>query len=198
MKAKSIILSLALVTIAVVSTNAQGFQLGIKGGANIYQVDGRSFDDTYKWGYSLGGFAEINFSKHFGIQPEVLWNEYQTRTAANNIGGVGYEDLSNGTDIKLNYLTIPVLLAFKPAKILTIHVGPQFGILINESQTFIDNSKNAFKRGDLSLLAGAQLNLAWFKLGARYFIGLNNLDDVGNSDTWKNQGFQIYAGVRIL
>ena len=196
MKAKSIILLLAFVTIALASTNAQGFQLGVKGGANIFQVDGRSFDQAFKYGYSIGGYAEINFSKHFGIQPELLWNEYQTRTA-DQYSQV-YTNLSASTDIQLNYLSIPVLLAFKPAKILTIHVGPQFGILINQSQSLIDNSKSAFKSGDLSMLAGAQLNLAWFKLGARYAIGLNNLDNVGNVDTWKSKGFQVYVGVRII
>ena len=196
MKAKSIILSLALVIIAIVSANAQGIQLGLKGGANFSQFSGRSLDQEYKFGYSLGGFAEINFSKHFGIQPELLWNEYQARTATD--ASTVYNDLSNGTNISLNYLSIPVLLAFRPSKLLTFHLGPQFGILINESQTLIDNSKNAFKGGDLSILAGAQLNLAWFKLGARYAIGLNNMDDLGNQDSWKSKGFQLYIGVRII
>jgi len=196
MKTKSIVLSLALVTIAFVSVNAQGFQLGIKGGANIYQVDGRSFNEEFKYGYSLGGFAEINFSKHFGIQPELLWNEYQTRTT-DQFYQV-YSNLSSNTDITLNYLSIPVLLAFRPSKLFTIHVGPQFGILINQSQSLINTSGDAFKKGDLSMLAGAQLNLAWFKLGARYAIGLNNIDGLGNQDKWTSKGFQIYVGVRII
>jgi hypothetical protein len=198
MKAKSIILSLSLLTIVVVSANAQGFQLGIKGGANIYQIDGRALSDQFRYGYSLGGFAEINFTKHFGIQPEVLWNQYQTRTA-DNASDV-YNGLSNGTNISLNYLTIPVLLAFKPAKILTLHVGPQFGILINQSQTFVSNAGDAFKKGDVSMLAGAQLNLAWFKLGARYSFGLNNINNTpaSNDDKWKSKGFQVYVGIRII
>jgi len=193
---KSIIFSLALVIISVASVNAQGFQLGIKGGVNATQIDGRSFEQGYRYGYALGGFAEINFTKHFGIQPEVLWNEYQTRTAT-SIGGA-YDGLSNNSDINLNYLTIPILLAFKPAKFLTIHLGPQFGYLINESQTLITNGKDAFKKGDFSMVGGAQLNLAWFKFGARYFIGLNNLDDVGQMDNWKNKGVQVYVGIRII
>jgi len=196
MKVKSIIFSLVLIIAGFVDANAQGVQLGAKGGINFSQFDGRSLDQEYKFGYSLGGFAEINFSKHFGIQPELLWNEYQARTAtdANTV----YEDLSNGTNISLNYLSIPILLAFKPSKLITFHLGPQFGILINESQTLVDNSKNAFKTGDLSILAGAQLNLAWFKLGARYAIGLNNIDDLGSQDSWKSKGFQVYVGVRII
>ena len=193
---KSVFLSFALLLTSIAFVQAQGFQLGVKGGANINQIEGRSFDQGYKYGYTLGGFAELNFSKHFGIQPEVLWNQFQTKTAT-SIGGA-YDGLSDNTNITLNYLTIPILLAFKPAKFLTFHVGSQFGILINESQTFVNNSKDAFKKGDFSLVGGAQLNLAWFKLGARYFAGLNNLDNVGNVDSWKNKGFQVYVGVRII
>ena len=196
MKAKSIVLSLALVAITIAGANAQGFQLGLKGGANLSQVQGRSFDQAFNYGYSLGGFADIKITKHFGIQPELLWNEYQTRTADN--ANQVYTNLSNGTNIKLNYLTIPLLLSFKPAKIISIQAGPQFGVLINESQTFIDNSKNAFKTGDLSVLAGVQLNLGWFRLGGRYVYGLTNLDNVGNVDSWKSQGYQVYIGVRII
>ena len=48
------------------------------------------------------------------------------------------------------------------------------------------------------MLAGLQLNLGWFKLGGRYVYGLNNLDNVGNVDTWKSQGYQVYVGVRII
>ena len=196
MKAKSIILSLAFLTITVVSVNAQGFQLGLKGGANLTQVQGRSFDQAYNYGYNIGGYADIKITKHFGIQPELMWNEYQTRTV--DVSNQVYPTINGSTYIKLNYLTVPLLLAFKPAKILTIQVGPQFGILMNESQTFVDNTKRAFKNGDLSMLAGLQLNLGWFKLGGRYVYGLNNLDNVGNVDTWKSQGYQVYVGVRII
>jgi hypothetical protein len=196
MKAKSIVLSLALVAITIAGANAQGFQLGLKGGANLSQVQGRTFDQAYNYGYTLGGFAEIKITKHFGIQPEVLWNEYQTRTVdANN---QVYPTINGNTFIKLNYLSIPLLLSFKPAKIISIQAGPQFGVLINESQTFVDNTKKAFKSGDLSMLAGVQLNLGWFKLGGRYVYGLTNMDNVGNVDTWKSQGYQVYIGVRII
>ena len=33
---------------------AQGFHVGVKGGANIFKVDGKQFEDEYKFGYNLG------------------------------------------------------------------------------------------------------------------------------------------------
>jgi hypothetical protein len=195
MKTKSIVLSFILITLTAAGTYAQGFHLGIKGGTNIYKIDGRSFDEQFKYGYSLGGFAEINFSKHFGIQPEVMWNQANARTA-DNIGTV--VDGATTQNITLNYLSIPLLLNIRPTKVLSILVGPQYGILINESDNLFNNGKNAFKKGDFSMVGGVQLNLTWFKVGARYFVGLNDIKDVTADDKWKNQGLQLYVGIRII
>ncbi|HVM89654.1 MAG TPA: porin family protein [Puia sp.] len=199
---KSIIFSFALIIISIAGANAQGFQLGVKGGVNFFNVQDKggtyspALNNQYQFGYNLGGFAILKLSKHVGIQPEIMWNEYQTRTADN--ANAIYDSLWPGKNINLNYLTIPLLLNLSPSKILTFQVGPQFGILINESQTFYNNTKDAFKKGDFSMVGGVQLNLAWFKLGARYVIGLNNISDLPNSNAWKSQGAQAYIGIKII
>src|ERR1700730_9260244 len=196
MKTKSIVLSFALLTMTVIVSYAQGFHVGIKGGANLYKIDGLSFDQQFKFGYSLGGFAEINFSKTLGIQPEVLWNQTKTRTT-DNFQQI-YQGFS-GQDVTLNYLSIPLLLSIRPIPLLSFQVGPQFGILINQNDNLFENGKNAFKKGDFSVLGGAQLNLGGFKAGARYVIGLNDIKDLPDGqDKWKNQGFQLYIGLRII
>jgi hypothetical protein len=62
-------------------TMAQGFHIGAKGGVNLFKVDGKSFDEEFQFGYTLGAFSEINFNKKWGIQPEVIWNQTNTRTS---------------------------------------------------------------------------------------------------------------------
>jgi len=175
---------------------AQGFHIGVKGGTNLTKIDGRSFDQGFKWGFSAGGFAEINFTDHIGIQPELLFNQSSTKTASdfNQV----YDQGINSRNVSLNYLSVPVLLALKPSPILSILVGPQFGILINQDENILANGKDAFKRGDFSAVGGAQLNLGGFKLGARYAIGLNNINDIGAEDKWKSQNIQLYIGFRII
>lgn len=195
MKTKAFLLSLALMTIFAAGSYAQGFQLGIKGGVNGYKIDNQSFAEGFRYGYSLGGFAEINFNKHFGIQPEVLWNQGKLRTTSDF--NVVYQGASF-ENVTLNYLSVPLLLTYRPAKILSLQLGPQFGILLNENDDLFNNGKNAFKKGDLSIVGGAQLNLAWFKLGARYFVGVTNVNDLPSQDKWTNQGFQLYVGIRII
>jgi hypothetical protein len=192
---KSFILTFVLVTVIVMGSYAQGFHIGIKGGANIVKIGGESFNDEFKFGYSLGGFAEINFTKEWGIQPELLWNQSKTTTST-SFQQI-YEGVA-GQDITLNYLNIPLLLTYRPVPILSLQAGPQFGILLNQTDNLFENGQNAFKSGDFSLLGGAQLNLGGFRAGARYFIGLNNINDLGSQDKWKNQGFQLYVGIRII
>lgn len=175
---------------------AQGFHLGGKIGTNISQITGRSFDQGFQWGFSAGAFAELNFTSKWGIQPELLFNQTQTQTAS-NFNDV-YEEGINSRSVSLNYLSIPILLSYKIIPLLSIQVGPQFGILMNTSQNITTNGVNAFKSGDFSMVGGAQLNLGPIKFGARYIYGITNLDNVTNEDTWKNQNFQLYFGLRIL
>lgn len=186
----------AFLVISASGIQAQGLHIGIKGGANIGQVDGRSFQDGYKWGYCLGGFAELNITSKWGLQPELLFS--QTSTQTSNLFNSIYPDGINYQNVKLNYMTIPVLLSWKPIPILSIQVGPQFGVLLSSSQNILGNGEKAFKSGDFALVGGAQVNLLKFKFGARYVSGLTNLDNVGSSDTWKNNSFQLYIGFRLF
>ena len=195
MKRNAFVLSLSLL-LAVVHTQAQGFHIGIKAGANLFKMDGESFDQEYKFGYNVGAFSELNFTSSWGLQPELLFNQtnYRTGTQFSSI----YPDGVNDVKGKLNYLSIPVLLSFRPIPLLSILAGPQFGILLNQDEHLDNNAGQAFKKGDLSFVGGAQLNLASIKVGARYVVGLNNINDLQNQNNWKNEGWQLYAGFRIF
>lgn len=173
------------------------FHIGIKGGANIMKVDGKSFTDEFRYGYHLGGFMEIRAGNKFVIQPEVLWNQYSTKldSSFKNV----YEDVFNGrANVKLNYLSIPILLNYKlVGKFLALQVGPQFGILLDQSKTLLQNGGDAFKKGDFSMVGGLQFRLLNFRLGARYVVGLNNISDLPDDNRWKSQGFQVSVGFAL-
>jgi hypothetical protein len=194
--------SFLLISILVFSfsnSQAQAFHIGGKIGTNISQITGRSFDQGFQWGFSAGAFAELNFTSKWGIQPELLFNQTQTQTAS-NFNDVYVEGI-NSQNVSLNYLNIPILLSYKIIPLLSLQVGPQFGILLNTSQNLTTNAINAVKTGNFSMVGGAQLNVGGLRLGARYIYGfsdINNLPPPGDVDTWKNQNFQIYVGLRIL
>jgi hypothetical protein len=185
-----------MLTFAVIQSRAQGLHLGVKGGANIFKIDGEGYNQEFQYGYNVGAFAEVNFPGAFGIQPELIWSQtnYHTGTTFHDVVPGGISDVKG----KLNYLSIPVLLSYRPAKIISFQAGPQFGILLNQDKSLMENGQEAFKKGDLSLVGGVQLNLASLVIGGRYVIGLNNINDVTNDNSWKNQGFQVYAGFRFF
>lgn len=172
------------------------FSIGVKGGVNLTKIDGKSFRDEFKTGYHLGGFANIPIGGGLGIQPEVLFNQYKTRTA-DNLSNAVQPALDGNTDIKLNYLTIPVLLTYRLAGPISLQAGPQFGVLIDQNKNLVQNGQEAFKKGDFSMLGGVQLNLLKLKLTGRYFVGLNNINDLTNQEKWNNQGWQLSVGLGL-
>src|ERR1700683_3629892 len=195
MKRNAFVLSTLLV-IAGLQSQAQGFHFGVKAGANLFKVDGESFNQEFQFGYMAGAFTQIYVNNKWGLQPELNFNQTNYRTG-NNFSAV-VPDGVNDVKGKLDWLTVPVLLSYRPIPILSLLAGPQFGILLNQDEHLINNAGDAFKKGDFSLVGGAQLNLGPVLAGARYVVGLTNLNDVTSQSTWKNEGWQLYAGFRIF
>jgi hypothetical protein len=189
---------LALSAFLLISAAAMAqFHLGVKGGANITKVEGQSFKDEFRYGYALGGFMEIRMGNHFVLQPEVLWNQYATKVDSNYQHV--YQDVFNGnTNVKLNYLSIPIVLNYKViGSFLSLQAGPQVGILMDKHRTVLQNGGDAFKSGDFSMLAGVQLKIMNLRINGRYSIGLNNISDLPDEGKWKNQGFQVSVGLAL-
>jgi hypothetical protein len=195
---KSKIYLLIAVVLLAQTLNAQ-LTAGVKAGANLLKIDGKSFKEEFKTGYHAGAFAMIGLGDKFGIQPEVLWNQTKTRTdtTIKNLPSDAFSSFKNG-EVKLDYLSIPVLLNYKfIGNFLSLQAGPQFGILLNKDKNLLQNGKEAFKGGDFSLLGGAQIKISKFVGSARYVVGLNNLNDIDNQEKWKSQGFQLSVGLSL-
>jgi opacity protein-like surface antigen len=192
MKLKTI-LPFALL-LAATSVSAQGVKVGFRAGANVNKIDGKSFSDEFRFGYHAGGAAEIMFSEKWGIQPEVLFNQSNTRTGYSF--DTLYESINPGSlkDVKLNYLSIPLLLNYRPVKFITLQAGPQFSVLMSKDRSLLKDGQEAFKNGDLSLLGGVQVSIFNFRVYGRYGIGLANINDIDNRDKWKSQTIQVGAG----
>lgn len=193
---------LSVLIACVIITNAAmaQFDVGIKAGANINKVEGKTFKEEFNYGYHLGGFARIDLGEKFGLQPEVLFNQYQTKTSSNpaDIWENAGSDVTNKR-VKLNYLSIPIMLNYKLiGNFLSLQAGPQFGVLLNNDETLVRNGQNAFKSGDFSLAAGAQIKILKAVASARYVVGLNDISDIDNQDKWKNQAIQLSLGLTIF
>ena len=174
---------------------AQGFSLGIKGGADVLKISGKSFDQEFAYGYHLGGYVELKLNKTFSLQPELYYS------SASMSRGNSLDTIYTNVDlkkIKLDYINIPLILNIKPSKKFAIQVGPRYGILSNSNLSIKKNAENAFKSGDFSMLAGIQLNFSKIKVYGRYQIGLTDINDATSQEKWKSQTIHIGVGLKII
>ena len=196
MKTKLAIMAIALLTMQAASAQ---FRLGAKAGANLVKVDGKSFSDEFRYNYHLGGFAEIGLTRDgkLTLQPEVLFNQYST-TLDSSFKAV-YENVLNSeqTLVKLNYLSIPILLNYRLIGPLYLQAGPAFSILMDQNKNFLQNGGDAFKKGDFSMIGGAQIRITKIYLTGRYVVGLANINDIDNKDKWKSQAIQLSLGLSL-
>ena len=193
---KKIVLSL-IIFLAIGSTGAfaQGFKFGIKAGTDIKKLSGKSFDDQFSYGYHVGVFTEIGFTSKFGIQPELYFSQVNIDTSSNFSDVYNVNNFKKISTAQLKYINIPILLSFKPNKFVALQAGPQYSILLNNSNTILQNGQDAFKKGDFSMIAGIQLKFSKVRLYGRYGIGLSNLNDIPNKEQWKSQTVQLGLGI---
>lgn len=196
---KQVIFSALLLLSIVTVSQAQGVRAGIKAGANLNKISGQSFSDGFDLSYHFGGFLELDLNKKWGVQPEILWSQSTSKPSSfKTVYATAVNPLLDGNQqIKLDYLTIPLLLRYNVGGILTLNAGPQFGILLKKDNTLLQNGQSAFKDGDFSLVAGAQLNFKYLRIYGRYNIGLQNINDIDNKDKWTNQQIQGGIGFRF-
>jgi hypothetical protein len=194
-------LTVLLLTASVVASQAQSsLQLGIKAGTDYYKLGGRSFDGKSYPGFSAGIYGKLNFSSKWYLQPELDYNQTIGKTSDDfsTIYG-GY----SGQQVNLNYVSVPILLGFKPIPELSILLGPQYGYLFAQTQGLLQSNLNSnqngtkpFTHSDVSIVFGGQLNLNKVVFGIRYYNNLNNIS-FRTTDTWRQYGFQFYIGYQI-
>jgi hypothetical protein len=187
---------LPLVLIISTASFAQ-FGIGIKGGANIAKIDGKSFKDEFAYGYLLGAFVEVGKGK-ISFQPELIFSQTEAKVDSNfKVIYQGAFNSAYNDEIKLNYLSIPVVLNYKLSRSIRLQAGPQFGILMDNNKNLFQNGQEAFDKGDLSMLGGAELKFSRFRITGRYVVGLNNINDIDNKDEWKSQAIQVSLGINL-
>ncbi len=202
-------LFIALLLLTGIQVNAQRnktgmdsenfFRFGFKGGLNMNKISGKSYKDGYNYNFQAGAFVQFNFSSRFGIQPEISF--VQTATEFTNDATEIYDDLfrdGSQKTAKLNYLEVPVLLNINigPSKRVKLQVGPAYGGLLKETVDSLRNNANSlYKKGEWSAIGGLWLQLPFIHLGARYKLGLSDINAIDNRQTWKNQAIQIFVGV---
>jgi hypothetical protein len=163
---------------------AQGVGIGIKGGVNIANIATDNYSTSSVTSYHVGAYVNINFSDKWGVRPEVLWSAQGA-------------DL-DGAEFNTDYVTVPIMLRWRPIELISIEAGPQFNFLTNAELEGYGDVKDDLKSSTTSVAVGAGVNLPMgFNGGIRYVVGLTDLaeDDV---DELKDRTFQIYIAWTIF
>lgn len=173
------------------------FRIGVKGGVNINKIKGQSYKSGFNYNYQLGGFMQFNFGR-FGLQPEI--NFAQSSSTFSDQSSNVYNDLFRGgsqKSAKLNYLKVPLLLNINVgmSKHVKLQVGPQYSGLLKQSVDSLKNNQDIFKGSDFSMIGGLWIQLPAINFGARYELGLSNVNDVDNKERWKSEAFSIFLGI---
>lgn len=169
---------------------------GVKGGLNISTITNADVDGVNTKslvGFHVGFFGEFMISNKFAIQPEVLYSAQGTELEFEGISG----------DLKLDYITIPVMAKYYVADAFSLELGPQIGFLVSakaKSGGESEDVKDELKSTDVSLNFGVGYDITPnFMIGVRYSLGLTRLQDeiFPGEDESKNSVFQISVGYKF-
>ncbi|WP_116541742.1 porin family protein [Pontibacter virosus] len=168
-------------------TNA-GF--GIKGGVNFATLRGSDKDVLGNFSglttFHAGVYTQFSLGNTFSIQPEALYSRK------------GIE--RNDSTFRFDYLEVPVLAVFNITETVSVHFGPQVGILMSAKEDDTEVNIEPLNTFAYGIAAGAEARLSIFRLGARYNLGLEDLRKENNQGQKINQDikhgvFQVYLGL---
>lgn len=196
MKKRLFAVTILCAMVAVV--NAQQLHYGLKADFNMFKLDGQGIKSNYTPGGRIGFFATYDFTTKWGIQPELLFS--QASPKRDDDFSERYIHNSNdqaNKNIKLSYLTLPVLLRYNINKKITINAGPEYSYLFYANENLLTYNQSAFKRSDLGIAAGATFTFDILHVYARYVYGLSNVNNVDDRYTWKTQQAQVGLGINF-
>lgn len=207
---KKLILLLVVTTLYGSTIYAQGsrnvLRSGLKIGANlsnVYDSRGEEFNADTKFGLAVGAFIAIPIGINIGVQPEILFSQKGFQ-ATGRILGNPYKFTRT-----TNYIDIPLLIAIKPNRTLTLLAGPQYSYLLKQKDVFYDGTSTVsqeqefnndnIRKNTLCFLGGVDLNLTNVILGARVGWDLYNNNGDGTSTTprYKNIWYQVTIGFNL-
>ena len=109
-----------------------GVSGGVKAGANYASVVGDLTDGVqFRFSGHGGVYAVFDISYNFKFQPEVLYSsqgfQFTTDLLAVDSGSNSNPNRTR-TNVRLNYLTFPLIAKFRISDRVQLEFGPQFGL----------------------------------------------------------------------
>jgi hypothetical protein len=203
-------IALVLATSISYSQGAYHSGIGVKAGLNAASMsDNDANQSDMRIGMHVGFFGSIVITDGLAFQPEFLYTMKGGKMQYQNAFATG------SVTFGLDYIEIPLLLAYSLSENLSLHGGVYVASLskvsiTNESSSSLFNfeteiREDDFETIDYGLVIGASTNFDVFSIGARYEYGLATVGKervfAGRSFHFpdaSNSAFQIYFAVTLL
>lgn len=184
---KKIVLVAVIAIISMAGVNAQT-SFGAKAGLNVANLIGDVTDNKSLIGFNVGVFAEITLADSFYLQPELL---YSTQGATFDFPIIG------STDLKLNYINLPIMFKYDVANRFYLEAGPQVGFLVSAELDDLD-VKDSYESTDF----GANFGLSYgftekLFAQARYNIGMTDIVKDNGNDKISNAVLSFSLGYKF-
>ncbi len=188
---KKLFLLAAVVVFGFSNVNAQEVNFGAKAGLNLASIAGDDTDDLDgRTAFHVGVVAEIAISDQFSVQPELVYSAQGATTSEEGID----------VDINADYINLPIMAKYYVAEGFSIEVGPQVGFLMS-AKAKAEGEEEDLKDFIKGIDFGANLGIGYklesgLNFGARYNLGLSNVNDDEDSDEFeiKNSVIQVSVG----
>jgi hypothetical protein len=183
-------LILAILMLASTTAFSQGFQFGLKAGANFSNFVGSDdIDDLEKntyVGFHGGAFVAFLLGDHLALQPELLFSTQGTK----------FKYAGNETKYTVSYINVPIMVKYRFTGGFFLEAGPQFGFKVNEDTD--DMQIDDFAESvDVSAAAGLGYHSSvGLGIGARYSVGISKAGDFtwqgASNPNYRNSNIQVY------
>jgi opacity protein-like surface antigen len=184
-------------TVSAHAQSKKDVEFGFNVGYNVAAISTDDGDTDSRSTFNAGFAADYFFSTSWSIKGKLIYDRK------------GYDnEIINGvrTDIKLDYLTVPVMASwhFGPNKIFYAGIGPYVGFLLSAKDTSFDaDLKDGVNATDVGIAYGFGVkipvsNKLRLSLELEEADGFTNVvKDNGGFDNWNRRG-SVNIGVNFL
>ncbi|MCW5516339.1 porin family protein [Muriicola sp. Z0-33] len=184
---KKALLTMTIVMFISFAAAAQDINIGAKAGLNLATLKPDLNDPAVRTSFHLGGVVEIPLLDELSLQPELFYSSQGVK-----------DESDDDEEVRLNYLSIPVLAKYYVAEGLSIEAGPQIGFLLSaevEDNGDTTDLKDTTKSTDFGFALGLGYKLEnGLNFAARYYFGSDVNDIESDTDKFKNNVFQLSIG----
>ena len=190
---------LAIMAHAQAQMSTTKWQFGIKGDLNYTSIQGNGMASGFVLGGQGGIFAEKPLSAKWSVQPELLYTQSNAKKGSDFM--VYYNTNGNpfaSENIKLGYISVPVLVKYKFNEYFSILAGPQASFLVVDAESLMEAGDDmAFKNYEISGNVGAQFTLGHVSLYGRYNQGFTNINNIDDRYKWHSKHIQVGIAIRF-